>query len=334
MRIDITLAGGIETLLSHMSLLGAASILEETLGSGSVLCRWTDEANAAPMLRVDVADELAIGEILREHALRHAKGEIPWMHAQHPLLQSVFAARNAKTFADEHWREFTSARSEISDGLRRLESSMTLGLGERAWWLKDSKKLRPDHGASPWEMRTRHRGMEVVFDALLPMARAMAERDAQKIVDGLTGKALDDEPGKNKAESRTAQGLGPIGPTDTARAWCGMWGIASFPVWHRATERSLTPGSVPPRGGSKGKLLMAVPTGWVTVARWQVVLRGAALSILGQAGMAPAEEQLKVAAARRQLQELGFELFLEFPVNVSGSISAPERRAMEAVNLA
>lgn len=79
---------------------------------------------------------------------------------------------------------------------------------------------------------------------------------------------------------------------------------------------------------------MAVPTGWVTVARWQVVLRGAALSILGQAGMAPAEEQLKVAAARRQLQELGFELFLEFPVNVSGSISAPERRAMEAVNLA
>ena len=334
MSIDIKLGGGKEILLSHMSLLGAASILDEALGAGSVLCRWTDEADAVAMLRVDAASEDQVGEILREHAARHAQGDIPWMHARHPVLQSVFAARNAKPFPDEKWHEFVSLRTQMSDDLRGLESRMTLGLGERAWWLRDGKTLRPDHGASPWEMRTRNKGMEVVADALVPMAAALAERDPQKVMDGLTGQILDDEPSSNKPDSRTSQGFGPLGPTDTARAWCGMWGIASFPVWHRAVDRSVTPAAVPPRRVARGKLLMAAPTRWITVARWQAALRSEALNAIGQMGRSSAEEKLKVSAARRELKELGFELLLEFPVKVTGSPSARERRATEAVVLA
>lgn len=334
MSIDIKLGGGKEILLSHMSLLGAASILDEALGAGSVLCRWTDEADAVAMLRVDAASEEQVGEILREHAARHAQGDIPWMHARHPVLQSHFATRAKAPASHEAWEEFLGQRVAVSDSLRGLESEMTLGLGERAWWLADSKTLRPDHGASPWEMRTRNKGMEVVVDALLPLARAVAGRDPKKILDGLTGSVLDDEPAKNKSDSRTSQGLGPIGPTDAARAWCGMWGIASFPIWHRPTDRSIAPAAVPRRRDSRAKLLMAVPTQWVTVPRWQAVLRSESLSILGRRDTASAEDRLKASAAHRGLVEHGFKLMLEFPVNVTGSTSAPERRAMEAVVLA
>lgn len=334
MSVDITLAGSKEILLSHMSLLGAASILDEILGPGSVLCRWTDEADAAPMLRVGGVSEEKVGEILRDHASRHVAGDISWMHARHPLFQSHFATRAKAPSTRDDWDDFLGQRVAVSDRLRGLDSGMTLGLGERAWWLADRKPLRPDHGASPWEMRTRNKGMEVVADALLPMAIAVAERDAQKVVDGLTGRTLNDEPANNRPDSRTSQGLGPLGPTDAARAWCGMWGIASFPIWHRATDRSVASAAVPPHRGSPGKLLMAAPTRWVTVARWQAVLRSEALSTMGQTGMAPAEDRLKVSAARRELVERGFELLLEFAVKVSGSTSAPERRAMEAVILA
>lgn len=103
MSIDITLAGDKGTLLSHMSLLGAASILDEVLGAGSALCRWTDEMDASPVLRVDVASEEEVGEVLRVHASRHVDGEIPWMHAQHPLMQSLFATRAKVPSSDDIW---------------------------------------------------------------------------------------------------------------------------------------------------------------------------------------------------------------------------------------
>lgn len=79
---------------------------------------------------------------------------------------------------------------------------------------------------------------------------------------------------------------------------------------------------------------MAVPTRWVTVSRWRAALRGEALSAIGHVGAATAEDRLKLSAAHRELGELGFELLLEFPVNVTGSTSAPERRAMEGAVLA
>lgn len=330
MSIDITLAGDKGTLLSHMSLLGAASILDEVLGAGSALCRWTDEMDASPVLRVDVASEEEVGEVLRVHASRHVDGEIPWMHAQHPLMQSLFATRAKVPSSDDIWGEFMAHRADISDMLRGLESAMTLGLGERAWWLRESKSLRPDHGASPWEMRTRNKGMEVIADALLPTAKALASRDAQKIMDGLTGRLSDDEVSKNKADSRTGQGLSPLGPTDTARAWCGLWGIASFPIWHRAADRSVSPAYAPRQRARRARLLMAVPTDWVTVSRWKAALRSEALNIRGRTDTSETEDRLLLEAARRELSEWGFDLLLEFPVSVTGSTSAPERRALEA----
>lgn len=322
--VEITLAGGPETLLSHMSMLGMALILEEELGRGRVRCRWTDETDPAALVHVGGVDSASdIGRIVRDHARRHQDGA-EWMRAQHDAVGSLFSARTKMPAGAQLWREVLDQRRRAGTAVRGLDSEMVLGIGERAWWLSEHRQYRPDHGASAWEMKTRNRGMEFLKDGLVPMAAALAAREPDEVLDGLTGTRVADEVGKNKPESRTATGLGPVGPTDVARAWAGLWAIAAVPVMPLVGERSVSPAAVPPSRGERGLLLMPMSTGWVTPSRWRRAMRSAVtVAAAGRHG-----DDVEVAAARDQLAAWGFRELMVYEVSVTGSTSAPERRAL------
>lgn len=330
---EIELAGSHEVLLSHMSLLGTALILEEEIGAGRVLCRWGDGPNPSARLRLKGLASSEIGRIVQKHATRLADEVFGLLAAQHPDIGALFSARTKSPKSAEQWREVLDARSVVVRGLRGLGSSLSIGIGERAWWFAEHKRLRPDHGASAWEMRTRNRGMEFISDTLRPLAVAVAKRTPTEVLSGLVGRSVEDEVGKNKAESRTGTGLGPVGPTDSARAWTGLWAIAGMPVWPSPSDRSVTSAAVPRKRGRPGQLIMPMCTQWVTTSRWLVALRSSVLTDVGTAAADGDDLSVQYHSGLKQLKDWGFDLVLRFPVSVSGSSSAPERRALAGVSV-
>lgn len=327
----MTFAGSHQVLLAHMSLLGTALIVEDAIGPGKVVLRWTDEVDPRPQLRVLEATPAIIGDLIREHASGHASGSDTWLEVVDPNVGSLFSTRTKAPNSDEAWIRVLNVRASSANDLRDLDSQMVVGLGERAWWYMEGKQQRPDRGASAWEMRTRNRGLEFVANTLLPLADAVSHRTSQRVEAGLTGFSVDDEVGKNKPDSRTATGFAAPGPTDSAVAWTALWGLAAMPVWHHPQARSTSSASLPPKHGARGQLLMPMATQWVTPARMQMALRSRALLDAVQPDVDSVEVGTTALAARRQLAEWGFTTLLRFPVQVSGSTSAPERRALAAV---
>lgn len=318
---EITLGGTPDVLLSHMSLLGTALIVEEQLGAGSVTCSWDGGLEPRPVLRVTGAGTDDVGCMVQEHARRHADDDPGWMRPVQPVVGSLFSARTNMPTSTSMWHRLLAERDRIGAGVRGLDSAMILGLGERAWWLDGHKRWRPDHGAAAWEMKTRNRGMEFLKDGLLPLAIAVADRDAASVMAGLVGETVTDEVGKNRSDSRTGMGLGPLGPTDCARAWSGLWGIAALPMWPLSHDRSVSPASRPRSRTRRGSLLMPMPLEQVTPSRWRRALRSDTV-------LAAADADGLAASALRQLESWGFPVLMEFPVSVTGSSSAPERRTM------
>lgn len=324
----ITLAGSIETLLSHMALLGVAHMVEEAYGAGTVRLRWTDSADARPQLAAPSLDSEVLGVVVRDHARHHVEDATGWMHRKAPEYGALFSARTKVPSTEAGWEELLGIRQGSLRPLRGLDSAMILGIGERAWWHRNDQRLRPDHGASAWEMRTRNKGMEFVTHALLPAGRAVAAREAAAVTSGLLGETLVDEPGKGKSDSRTATGLAPLGPVDAARAWAGLWGLASLPVWADAHDVSTSTASIRPMAGHPGRLLMPVPTSWVTLSRFTAALRSRHLVEMVHAS---SQTEALVGALGVEVAPLaswGFGHILAFPVLRTGSTSAPERRAL------
>lgn len=328
MRNDVNpveMAGPWNILLSHMALLGAAMIVDEAYGPGTTQLRWTDEPDARPQLRGVSAEEL--GEAIREHAHQHVADTSNWLHATFPNVGALFSARTTNPSGDAAWTELLLTRADYARHLRGLDSALVVGVGERAWWHRDHKTLRPDHGAAAWEMRTRNNGREFFTHSLLPIGQAVANRDPSEVAAGLTGRNLVDEPGKGKPDSRTATGLAPAGPADAARAWAGLWALSAIPVWAEPHGRSISSASLPPRRERQGALLMPMATSWTTAARMQAVLRSRQLIMTASAD-APANQELnqtRISAAQTLLQDWGFPHVLRFPVTVTGSTLAPER---------
>ena len=77
--------------------------------------------------------------------------------------------------------------------------------------------------------------------------------------------------GKRSDESRTATGLTRPRFTDSALAWCGLWGLAAFPVVHRVRFPSTTAGHV--RTGRRSEeLVVPVLIGRYSVERWRAII--------------------------------------------------------------
>lgn len=325
----IQLPGSYQVLLSHMSMLGLSMILEEELGVGTVQCAWSPGVEPKPQIKLEKAGIDDVASIVKKHATQHVEAAESWLHAANPAVGSLFSARTKDPANDEEWSSVLAQRAAVADELRGIDSDMTVGIGERSWWQFQGPKRRSERGASPWEMRTRNRGAEFVANTLFPLARAVSERSVCEIRDGLTGRTLRDEVGKDKAESRTATGFAPIGPTDNARAWVALCGISAVPMWKRSTDRSVASAAVPPRRGERGQLLMPMATDWVTVSRWKTALRSRALVDAFQSSTVA--ESSDAVVARALLGAWGFDHIMRFPVFVTDNPSAPERRTLRGV---
>ena len=327
----IELPGSHQVLLSHMNMLGLSMILEEELGVGTVQCAWSPGIEPKPQIKLKQATIDDVASIVKKHATQHVEAAESWLHAANPAVGSLFSARTKNPANNEEWGSVLAQRAAVADELRGIDSDMTVGIGERSWWQFQGGKRRPDFGASPWEMRTRNGGCEFVADTLLPLARAVSERSVGGIKDGLTGRTLCDEVGENKADSRTATGLAPLGPADNARAWVALWGISAVPMWKRSTDQSVASAAVPSRRGERGQLLMPMATEWVTVSRWRTALRSRALVDAFQSSTVA--ELSDAAIARALLRSWGFEHLMRFPVFETDNRSAPERRTLQGVSV-
>lgn len=336
-----TVAGDVTSALTHFAQLGLADILDEELGC-RVRFGWTDAPT--PVAFVDAGEVTAnrIGEAVANHASRAARSE-SWLraavdHCGRPGT-AAFSPRIKPASSDEEWRSLQRVRHEYLDILlddgRDGDLRFLGALGEPAYWrVENGKERRPDHGASRWEMKTRNKGEEFVGQRLLPLAEVMASRSVEQIVAGLTGADRRDELGRDKPESRTSTGFTQPGPTDSALAWCALWGIGNFPLAHRVNAVSVTPGAFPPDVLHPRYMFLPIIVGAVTAARMRSVIVSSQLSVVGSFGLDDLSGErhglaaLNIESARQWLIRRRVGAIARFRILKTGSASAPERQVL------
>jgi CRISPR-associated protein Csb3 len=237
------------------------------------------------------------------------------------------------------WHALEHSRREVVDELMAREAWLDLrligALGEPASWRLDSRgQPRPDDGASRLELQPRNSGATFVANRLRRLAQTVSGRDPAAIIDGLTGRRVEDEAAENRPNSRTATGLAGPGPTDNAVAWCALWGISQLPVAHQVLSPSRTAGHVnASRVGDPrhGWLCLPVPERPVPVPRLRTILASAQLisAVPAQTEDArPAQEALHAERVRAWLLARGVGAVVRFPIEEFGSGNASERRVL------
>ncbi len=338
------LGGQITSALTTFAGLGLALILEGD-GAEHVRLGWTDAAEPRMVVTADRYDDDAISAAIHRHATACLAADSwigrdlqsqPWKGGS-----AVFSPRVKAPKSVDHWQSLQAERlqgidHELYDGSEPgygIDLELIGALGEPAYWRFVSNDPRPDEGASRWEMKTRNQGQDFVTNRLRRLARFVADRDVTSICTGLSGKTLKDEAyeGKRSDESRTATGLTPPRFTDSALAWCALWGISCFPVIHRTTGASVTAGAVPIGRFTPKHLVLPVFVGPHSLDRWRVVVASeqvvqAAASTAEVAADVPSADALAAEVpARAWLTAHGVRAVITFRVHVSDNSKAPER---------
>jgi CRISPR-associated protein Csb3 len=346
----ITLRGcAPELLLSHMALYGLAAILE-TEGISGLAVAWSEGAVMRPYVSAPGLTPEYAASLVGSHA-RRAHAAESWLHESIKLGDKSRALMSPRlsSFGENKvtWEQVQRSRQSVIDQLtetqRWLDLRFIASLGEPCYWLRDQQgRIQQDSGASRLEMQPRNQGSEFVGNRLLNVAAAIAARDEAAILAGLLGDTVNDEAGKNAADSRTATGFAQLGPVDNAVAWCALWGISQLPLAMRTRSTAATSGHVGFRRSE-----------WFYAPIWHAEWRPARIrSVLAsQQVKTAAAEGLgfdgkhardaarggprgsmysagEVAVAQRWLWEHGIVGLVRFPVRRFGSDNAPERRAM------
>ncbi len=343
---ELHLRGELPIALSHMTMIGLAAILEDA-GVGDVRVGWTHELDARPLIQTEGVDLAAAAEIVRDHARRHAAAD-SWVAASIDLGNGpvgVMSPRIKQPADASAWQKLTDRRAGLIDSLTyarsRLDLAFVGALGAPSYWHfatssgSATRDLRPDWGASKWEMKTRNRGEEFVRNRLHPIAESVARRDVTSIRQGLDGTAPPlDLTGKGKHDSRTATGLASPGPTDDAAAWCGLWAISQFPVIPLVSGQSRTAGHlrVPGAGRSRGWFYLPLAHVPLTMPRLRSVILSSELELVVRKRVADdrhAPTDLDAEAARDWLRDRHVSGIAYFPVWASDNVKAPELRALD-----
>lgn len=315
----ILLGGGIDSALTHFTLVGLAAILKEA-GAKRVRLWWEDGASAQATL--DWEGPTA-GEAVRQHAQRHTD-PTSWVQAIAPGTEfGLFSPRRSAPSSEAAWAEYLAARESVLAGdITSLDHAMLTNLGEPGYWVIDNNRLIPDRAASRWEMKTRNRGEEFVGRRLAPLAKIVADRDEDAIEAGLRGDILEDLAGGNKVDSRTATGLTPPRPTDDAMAWCALWGISAFTLIPAKVSTSATAGAFPVGKYRPTGLVLPIITTPTSLTRW-VHLLG-----LKYVPSSQSDDAMERFSATEALRAHGVVGTCVFPVEIVGSASAPEQRLL------
>lgn len=326
------------TMLSHMALYGLAAIAEDG-GLEDVRLSWTAGMTPRPVLSAPQAAPETIGEIVRQHAARHDTPDSwPSRQLSEGEQRALMSPRLSVITTAEGWHSLQHRRhnvlDQLTDARALLDLRLIAALGEPSYWRKNRKGDRlQDDGASRLDMQPRNQGSEFVGNRLRPLAAAVATRTAAEVSDGLIGRSIRDEIGKDKSTSRTPTGFAAPGPTDNALAWCALWGISQFPIAQRTHEFALTSGHL--GRSTAGYFYVPVWGGRWRTARHRSIIASGQLAQFAATGLSPdalgkssAADPPPGDAARRWLASRGVTTVVRFPVHRFGSDSAPERRAM------
>lgn len=332
--MGMILSGEVTSALTTFAGLGLALILEGD-GAERVRLGWTDAAEPQMVVTADGYGDEAIAGVIREQAaMRMAPGGWIGRNLQGELWKgkkAVFSPRVKFLNPRMQWPNLQKERllginqemeSETQQGYD-IDLELIGALGEPAYWYSTGNGPKPDGGASRWEMKARNQGQDFVSNRLRQLARIVADRDATAIVSGLIGYTVEDEAyeGKRSDESRTATGLTSPRFTDSALAWCALWGISSFPVIHRLTGASVTAGAEPIGEFTPTHLVLPVLVGPHSLGRWRAMV----VSEQVIQAMEKAESAVAARPARAWLVAHGARAILTFRVNVSDNDKAPER---------
>lgn len=326
------------TMLSHMALYGLAAIVEDG-GMEDVRLSWSGGMQPRPVLSAPQADPETIGEIVRRHAAQHdAPDSWPSRQISDGEKRALMSPRISVITTGEGWRNLQERRHDVLDQLTDARALLDLrllaALGEPSYWRRNRKGDRlQDDGASRLEMQPRNQGSEFVGNRIRPLAAAVAARTAAAVADGLLGRSVRDEIGKDKSDSRTPTGFAAPGPTDNAMAWCALWGISQFPIAQRRGGFATATGHI--GRGTAGYFYVPVWEGRWRTARHRTILASGALSRYATTGIDPKalgrdsdDDAPARDADRAWLASRGVTAVVRFPVHRFGSDSAPERRAM------
>ena len=331
--MGMILGGEITSALTTFAGLGLALLLE---GDGAEHGRlgWTDAAEPRMIVTADGYDDADIAVAVHEHAVASvAPGSWvqadlesePWVDKKGRWVAAVMSPRISRPDQGKEckWgylqrrRHFVIDRCR-EDGSKWGDLELMGGLGEPSYWWS-----KVDGGASRWEMKTRQNYQNFVHDRLRGLAEIVATRDGESVRSGLVGEAVIDEAyAKESSEkSRTATGLTSPRFTDSALAWCALWGLSSFPVIHRLTGASVTAGAVPIGEFTPTHLVLPVLVGPHSLGRWRAMV----VSEQVIQAMEKAESAVAARPARAWLVAHGARAILTFRVNVSDNDKAPER---------
>ena len=331
--MGMILGGEITSALTTFAGLGLALILEGD-GAEHVRLGWTDAAEPRMIVTADGYDDADIAVAGHEHAVASvAPGSWvqadlesePWVDKKGRWVAAVMSPRISRPDQGKEckWgylqrrRHFVIDRCR-EDGSKWGDLELMGGLGEPSYWWS-----KVDGGASRWEMKTRQNYQNFVHDRLRGLAEIVATRDGESVRSGLVGEAVIDEAyAKESSEkSRTATGLTSPRFTDSALAWCALWGLSSFPVIHRLTGASVTAGAVPIGEFTPTHLVLPVLVGPHSLGRWRAMV----VSEQVIQAMEKAESAVAARPARAWLVAHGARAILTFRVNVSDNDKAPER---------
>lgn len=313
-------------LASHMGMIGLASIAQAAFPEDGLTVRWSAGMAPRPLLSVTRSPE-EIAEAIRSHAMA-ATTPGSWVSADHPDSngnpRALMSPRRSRAADDDARRALAARRREVIDNLLEkaacLDLRMLGGLGEPSHWHRNTKdEHQPDHGASRFDMQARNQGAELVSTKLRPLARHLAARTTQQILDGLTGAATRDDLNGQATEGLTATGMAPSGPFDSALAWCALWGISGLPVAPRVNQRSAT--SAAAGTGASERFHMPLIDAPISVARLRSLLGD------GRLLLALSEDPADRRYARGWLAGRNVRAVVAFTVTVGGSANAPTRAA-------
>lgn len=307
----------------HMALYGLGGIVEDA-GAQRVRTRWTSGMMPRAAVEADGTDEVGIADMVRSHAAAHSGGS--WLDEDFKLrgtARGLMSPRLATMDAAD-FRLLQARRHEVLDRITEeqswLDLRMLAGMGEPAYWSTNPKgDVLQDDGASRWDMQPRNQGSEIVKNRLRKLAQTLSVRSPAAVCAGLTGDAAD---GVN------APGLLTASSSDSAVAWCALWGMSQLPIAAKVNTTARTTGHI---GKTRQEWYYAPywESPW-TPSRLRSVLASAALKTAACADLpkrwAAADSEL--LAARSWLAARGVAGVVRFPIDRFGSDSAPERRAM------
>ncbi|MFI7033538.1 hypothetical protein OHB01_25960 [Microbispora hainanensis] len=317
----ITLGGDPRRLITHLALYGLAAICSDA-GHTDLRISWTTGMSPRPHLNIDPD---AAGRIVQAHA-----SKCDWVKETITLggtPRGLMSPRLTAIATDDGWQELQNRRHKVLDTLTTARADLDLrflgALGEPAYWRFDrtGKRLQDD-AANRLEMQPRNTGAEFIGSRLSKIAEKVAERTHSQILDGLLGHHVRDELSGDAPDSRSATGLDAPGPADNTVVWCALWGISQIHIALRTGGAALTSVSV---RNSRSEHF-AVPL-------WRIPWHPARLrSILASAqfqavAAALAHGQAPDDIPRLWLNARGVTAIITFPVTISGSDKAPERRA-------